>query len=415
MEKAVAKISRTAWMDAPETLRVMLALCGGDNDRGDEARFVGGCVRDAVLNVKAFDVDIATVFKPEDVVARLKAAKIKAIPTGIEHGTITAVADQVTFEITTLRHDVETDGRHAVVRFTEEWREDARRRDFTMNALYCNVRGEIYDYFGGLEDAHKGIVRFIDDAELRIQEDYLRILRFYRFAARYAQLDQIDDQARAACAKFAEHLKDISAERIQVEILKLLNANQADALWQMMADDGVLDVILPAAIHVNALKDLMAYERALEIDAYSIRRLAASAGYDQKSARDISAKLKLSNTDRDMLISLCDPAFENMMELDDSGLRRAVYHSHIDMVRNRLLLSAVAQGSDTDLLREKIDFTTKVRLPEFPAQGQDLIDRGISPGQKFGEILKSLEKWWVSEDFKPGRTAVLEKLDSLIS
>lgn len=414
MEKPVAQISRTAWMDAPETLAVMMALCGGVNDQGDEARFVGGCVRDAVLNIKAIDVDIATVLKPEEVIKRLKAAGLKAVPTGIDHGTVTAVCDSVPFEITTLRHDVETDGRYAVVRFTQEWKEDARRRDFTMNALYANVRGEVYDYFGGLDDAHNGIVRFIDDADKRIQEDYLRILRFYRFSAHYADLEKTDVAARAACRKYGEKLQGISAERIQIEILKILNADHAAPLWQMMVDDQIVERILPMAMQTAALQKLIDLERQVESPGYNMRRLSALIGFDKKSAQKAAEDLKLSNAGRDMLITLCDPAGEIKADASPQVLRRAVYETNIDIVRSRLLLTAAVTDVEKDVLQSSYDFVTRVRLPDFPVRGQDLLDRGVEQGARFGQLLKQVESWWIDQDFQPGRTAALAKLDDLM-
>lgn len=414
-QQPVAKISRTAWMDAPETLTVMMALCGDADDNGDEARFVGGCVRDAVLNVKAFDVDIATIFDPEEVIRRLKSAGIKFVPTGINHGTVTAVVDQVPFEITTLRHDIETDGRHAVVRFTENWMEDARRRDFTMNALYANVRGEVYDYFGGLEDARQGIVRFIDDADMRIQEDYLRILRYYRFSAHYADLAKMDASARKACSRHADKLAGISAERIQTEILKLLNADKAADIWQMMVEDGIIQTVLPAARHTDVLQTLMALEKELETPAYNIRRLSALNGADKKAAQDTASDLKLSNADRDMLVRLCDQGFDLPSNISEKELRRKTYYSNIDFVRNALLLSAAMRGDRAVVIRDQYDFVTKIRLPEFPVRGQDLIERGVKQGAEFGQILKAVEGWWVDQDFQPGRGAALEYLERLIT
>ncbi len=414
-DNPVAKISRTAWMNADETLTVMMALCGGTDDKGDEARFVGGCVRDAVLNIKAYDVDIACVFEPQEVTRRLKSAGIKAVPTGIDHGTVTAVVNDATFEITTLRHDIKTDGRHAVVRFTEEWREDARRRDFTMNALYCNVRGEVYDYFNGLEDAHKGIVRFIDDADKRIQEDYLRILRYYRFSAHYADLKKMDLGARQACAKYAEKLNGISAERIQIETLKLLNARQADKLWGLMLDDGVVDVILPQAKNIHALQNMIALEAGLESPAYNIRRLAALIGFDINAARQVAEGLKLSNDNRDMLIILCDRDAKISAGVSETELRKAVYFSDIDIVRSRILMDAAADNKNAEDIRPAYEFVTRIRLPEFPIRGQDLIDRNVKKGAGLGRILKEVESWWIEQDFKPGRSESLKKLEALIA
>ena len=340
MDKPVGKISRTAWMDAPETLKLMAALCGAADDTGDEARFVGGCVRDAVLNVKSFDIDIATAHLPDEVIRRLKAHKIKAVPTGIEHGTVTAVVDDKIFEITTLRRDVKTDGRHAEVAFTNKWHEDAARRDFTFNALYSNIKGEIYDYFGGLQDAREGAIRFIRDPDSRIQEDYLRILRFYRFAARFARLDHIDPKAREACRRHAASLENISAERIQSEIIKLLTAKHAADVWHMMLEDGIIAVILPQAMNIDNFRNLINLEIGLECESDPVRHLAALIGFDTKAAASTASALKLSNHDKKKLADYAQEKHEYLLTADTKEIRKAVYLHGADYVRSALLLTA---------------------------------------------------------------------------
>jgi poly(A) polymerase len=410
----VGKLSRAAWMDSPETLKLMLALCGDSDDNGDEARFVGGCVRDVILNYSVFDIDIATSHSPEEVMRRLKNAKIKAIPTGIEHGTITAVVDGVNYEITTLRRDVETDGRHAVVAFTDNWKEDARRRDFTMNALYCNIRGDIYDYFDGLEDARQGIVRFIDDPTSRIDEDVLRILRFYRFHAHYGKADPVPE-ARAACRNGARDLTNLSAERIRIEILKLLQAANCAVVWRMMAEDGILDIILKSARDTANLEHLVRIEQAFEGKSYIPRRLASLIGFDAEAAEQIAAALKLSNADRKTLIRICDPKARLDYDTPAPQMRQEIYRHGIEDVLNRLLMTAAIDKTPVEKVTPPYHLIIRTRLPRLPVNGDDLIERGLKPGPDFGQTLKAVEQWWLDEDFEPGRTACLKKLDELIA
>lgn len=408
------KLSRAAWMDSPETLKLMLALCGGTDDNGDEARFVGGCVRDVVLNRSVFDIDIATSHDPEEVISRLETAEIKAIPTGIEHGTVTAVVEGARYEITTLRRDVETDGRHAVVAFTDNWKEDARRRDFTMNALYCDIRGDIYDYFDGLEDARQGIVRFIDDPAARIEEDVLRILRFYRFHAHYGKADPLLE-ARSACRQGAKDLANLSAERIQIEILKLLQAGNCAAVWQMMAEDGILDIVLKPARDTDSLGHLVAIELALDSKSYAPRRLAALIGFDPKAAKDIAAALKLSNTDRKTLIRICDPAARLDHDTPAPQMRQDIYRHGIEDTLNRLFMTAAVDKTPVEDMETPYRMIIRTRLPRLPVKGSDLITRGLEPGPDFGKTLKAVEDWWLAADFEPGRTACLKKLDEIIA
>ena len=408
------RISRAAWMDAPATLRLMMALCGGDDDRGDEARFVGGCVRDVILNRNGYDIDIATLFPPHEVTRRLQEARIKVIPTGIEHGTVTAVVDGVAFEITTLRRDVETDGRHAEVAFTDDWREDARRRDFTMNALYCTVRGEIYDYFGGLADARQGIVRFIDDPAARIDEDVLRILRYYRFYAHYGAQPPIIE-ARRACAVRADDLKQLSAERVQTETLKLLRADKCADVWKMMQEDGIVNSILPEAQKVNVLHHLVNLETGMDIPPFVMRRLSALVGKDMQAAKAVAERLKLSKANHTALLKLSDAGINIDLNQSLSDWRRMVYYSGRDFTLSALLLTAARRSMPMSRVAPVYQAVIQIRIPDFPVTGQDVIKRGIAPGPMIGEALRAVEAWWVDQDFSPKRSACLAELDAYIN
>ena len=400
-------------MDQAETLKVMMALCGGPDDLGDEARFVGGCVRDAILNRSVYDIDIATVWTPDEVIKRLEDAEIKAIPTGLAHGTVTAVVNGSPFEITTLRKDIKTDGRHAAVEFTDDWCEDASRRDFTMNAMYATVRGEISDYFNGLEDARSGVVRFINDPNTRISEDYLRILRFYRFSAHYAKVDALPD-ARAACKGNVQYLSNLSAERVQVEVFKLLTSDECYDILLMMKEDGVFEHILKSFKNFDALAKLMELEDKLDSKTYIPRRIACLIGFDADAVEESAMSLRLSNADRKSIEAMCAKDTLVPHTLSDHELRVEIYQRSLDEVRNSMLMYAAYNDVSADDIRSAYEFVNKTRLPDFPVEGEDLKKRGIKQGKNFGDILRTLETWWVDQDFSAGRTACLDKLDKII-
>src|SRR5262245_47817325 len=328
------------WMTAPETVAVMAALSAA----GGEARFVGGCVRDALLGRKVRDIDIATHEPPERVMNLLKRAGIKAIPTGIKHGTVTAVVGVRHFEITTLRRDVETYGRHAKVEYTDDWQADAARRDFTMNALFCGADGTLYDPFGGHADLRAQRVRFVGDAESRIREDVLRLLRFFRFHAHYGKPPP-DAAALAACRELAPLLPTLSGERICGETLKLLSAPQpADAI-ALMQEDGVLAHFLPEATQAGRLRALVAIEgvspRDLVPRADPIRRLAALLDGSEASALAVAMRVRFSNVERDRLIGLAGD-LEPSPALDAPARRRLIYRLGPARYRDRVLIAWAA-------------------------------------------------------------------------
>ncbi len=400
-------------MNDDATLDVMMALCGGPDDQGGEAQFVGGCVRDAILNRATTDIDIATVWTPDVVIARLEAAKIKAIPTGLQHGTITAVQDGKPFEITTLRRDLETDGRHAEVAFTDKWREDAARRDLTMNALYATVRGEVTDFFGGLEDAKNGVIRFIGDAETRIQEDYLRILRLYRFYAHYAKAE-LGEKERSAVRAHVSNLSSISVERIQHEFIRLLMSDDAPVTLDMMREDGVFDVILKGIGDTALLSGLIELEGVFDGKAAPMRRLAALCQLDSDVAKDIGTYLKLSNHDAELLITLCDGRDHYSDGLSDQEMRVLIYRHGVDHVRSWVLLDSAAIGLTREDIAATYDMVTRTRLPDLPICGEDVIKKGVKKGPNVGKALAAVEQWWVESDFEQGRTACLKKLSEVV-
>lgn len=401
--------SQQAWMAYPETISVMAALC----DTGDEARFVGGCVRDTLVNKTVFDIDIATIWPPEVVIKRLKEAKIKAIPTGIEHGTITAVIDEKSFEITTLRQDIETDGRHAEVSFTTCWEQDAMRRDFTMNAIFCDMEKNLYDPCDGIADLRQGIVKFVGNANDRIEEDILRILRYFRFLAHYGKHDA-DTETLLACKASAEKLEGLSIERVTKETLKLLHANNSASIWELMCHYGIMPHLIPEATNTDALAQLIELELAEDQNhAYNIRRLAALiCNEDQAVIKSIAKKLRLSNVQLRDLCQMTDQDILPDLNITEQDLRRLVYKFDNNTVRNLLLITAVRTKNVSDFTA-LYKYTTAYRPKRFLVTGDDAMAHNLK-GAEIGNALRKVETWWIAQDFTPGRTECLEQLGKII-
>jgi poly(A) polymerase len=365
----------------------------------DGARWVGGAVRDTLLGENAADVDCATPLKPQDVMARLERAGIKAIPTGIEHGTITAVLPQGKVEITTLRRDVSTDGRRATIAYATHWEQDAARRDFTFNALYADpISLEIFDYFGGLEDLRQRKVRFIGDARQRIREDHLRILRYYRFQARFGA--ELDAEAEEACAELAGTLKGLSRERVAMELLNLLALPDPSATLSRMLERGVLAVVLPEATRhsVEDLAMLVAIERNQGVAPDPIRRMAALLPPSPPVAEAVAARLRLSKGQRERLS--CDA---ERTANDAKNPRALAYREGLPCAVDRLLLT----GADTASLKGW-------EIPELPLKGGEIVERGVKAGPEVARILRKIEAYWVNEGF-PNRDRVLVLLDAVLS
>jgi len=411
--KPVEKITPQPWMNSSESRQVIEALTGG----GGEARFVGGCVRDAVIGRTVRDVDVATPLLPEDATKRLEAAGIKVVPTGIAHGTITAVVGHRPYEITTLRRDVETDGRRAKVAFTDDWQADAARRDFTMNALSCRMTGELYDYFGGLEDLRRGRVRFVGEPVERIREDVLRLLRFYRFLAHYGR-GKPDASARTACRAMADKLPDLSAERLRDETLKLLTAYAPHDTLVLMHNDRVLAAYLMEATEIQSLSRLVAIDRRWGARVRAgdpIRRLALLLRRPD-DAKTVGTRLKLSNKDRDRLIALrADPAFAP--PADARAVRRDCYRHGPEMLIDRVLLHAAAAGGtpDNDAILRILDEAEDWEPKSLPVNGDDVLALGVPHGSGVGAALREVEDWWVDADFVPDRAAALARLKEVVA
>ena len=401
---------RAPWMTAPATRAVVKALTAD----GADVRFVGGCVRDALLGRESADIDIGTPDPPERVVALLGRAGIetRTVPRAIEHGTVTAVAGGNRYEITTLRRDERTDGRHAEVAFTDDWREDAARRDFTINAMSATPDGTLHDYFDGLEDLVAGRVRFVGDPATRIAEDHLRLLRFFRFHAWYGE-GEPDADALAACASETDTISTLSGERVQGEMLKLLAAPDPLPALTAMQETGVITQVLPGVKGMTHLARLVEIEQPLG-DANPIRRLAAliSGRDDAAAARSIARRWRLASADATRLAALVHD-----LDLDPAGQRRLLYRLGAEGFRDRVFLAwADEKKSEDDAAwGAMLETVEEWKVPTFSVTGADVLARGILEGPEVGRLLESVEEWWIERDFAPVRADLLEKLDALVA
>lgn len=386
------------WLHAPAPKAVLEAL-GPSN-----ARFVGGAVRDSLLGRPVADIDLATSLLPEEVTRRLEAAGLKAVPVGIAHGTVTAVAYGEPLQITTLRKDIETFGRHARVAFTDDWQADAARRDFTMNALYADHEGRISDYFGGIADALAGRVRFIGNAEERIEEDALRILRFFRFHAHYGR-NGLDAEGLAACRRKCAMLDLLSIERVRDELLRLLDAPDPIPTLQAMRAAGVLAHILPAVDGLSRLEALLERERRIG-QRDPLRRLAALLPLKRTVLDAESDRLKLSNADRKRLLAMAGPP----PACTRQTLRAEAYRIGRKAAIDRLLLSGDGENGD---LEQAVVLLESWTPPRFPVGGRDLREAGIPSGPELGRRLAELEKRWIESDFTLSKAQLLEGLGSV--
>jgi len=378
------RLDAAKWRRRRGMSRLLKAL-GADEG---QTRYVGGAVRDELLGLPVSDVDLATRLGPQEVIERLEQAKIRAVPTGIDHGTVTAISSGQPVEVTTLRRDVSTDGRRATIAFTDDWKEDAARRDFTINALFADpLSGEIHDYFGGIEDLAARRVRFIGDPLQRIAEDHLRILRFFRFHARFGA-GEPDRQAVEACASRANDLMALSRERIADELLKLLSVADPAPTAAILVGRGILAPVLPEveAGFLDRLRSLVAAEREAGVGPDPLRRLSALLPPDPLLAEKVAVRLKLSNKARKRLACSADPAL-------GANPRALAYFVGRDCAVDRLLLA--------DLTAEAASLDGWA-APRLPIGGGALIERGLAVGPQIARTLKAVEKRWAETGFPRG-------------
>lgn len=406
------KLPLQDWMTAPDTKAVLDALTA----EGAEVRFVGGCVRDALAGRPINDIDLATGDRPERVITLLRRAALKAVPTGIEHGTVTAVSGHKPFEVTTLRRDVETHGRHATVAFTDDWEADAARRDFTFNALSCRPDGTLFDPFGGRADLEAGRVRFVGEARARIKEDGLRLLRFFRFHAHYGRGDP-DPEGLAAAAAMVAMLTQLSRERVRNEVFTLLKALNPVPVIEVMKARHILDRVLPELDGTTVLQALIAL--AIEAPAPdSLLRLGALLDGGPAEAASVADRLRLSRAERERLVALREASALVSLDQDPRAGRLALYRLGAARVADLLRLDWArrqAGGLAVDPVRAEAALGAAAAwpIPELPIKGGDALALGVAPGEAVGHLLAGVEAWWEDRDFQPNREDCLAKLREL--
>jgi poly(A) polymerase len=398
------------WLERPETRAVLAALAAA----GHEARIVGGAVRNALLGETVGDIDIATTAEPDAVMNAARAAGLEAIPTGVSHGTVTVIASHVPCEVTTLREDVETFGRHARVAFTADWEADARRRDFTINALYCDADGALSDPIGGLGDLAARRIRFIGDARARIREDALRILRFFRFHARYSS-GMIDAEGLAACARERHLLAGLSAERVRVEFLKLLAAPGAASVVAAMAAHGFVAGILGRAPRIGTLARLVSQDAARRRTADPHLRLSVLAMAVEEDRDHLAARLRLSRDDARALVVI-DPRLMALGALDEAGQRRALYANGPEHWRRMAMAGAASAESTAGIVAwDRLGaLPERWTVPKFPLAGRDALALGLAPGPRIGALLAEIEAEWIAGDFAADAVALEARLAARI-
>jgi poly(A) polymerase len=383
------------WLESGAAARVLALL----NGNGEEARVIGGAVRNALLRVPIVDIDIATTAVPDEVVRRAKAAGIKSVPTGIDHGTVTLVVDSHPFEVTTLREDTETFGRKAKVAFGRDWVADAHRRDFTINALSVDAGCVVHDYVGGLNDIAARRVRFIGDPDQRLAEDYLRILRFFRIHAAFG-MGEPDRAGYLACLGARDGLATLSAERIRMEMLKLLVADGAVTAIAAMTEGGLLLQILGGVAYTGPFAAMIAAEQVLGLKPDAVRRLAALAVAVTEDARRLGARLRLANAETKALDSM-GHRWWRLGGMDEATARRRLYRLGAERYRDRLLLAWSRAGghADADRWRELATLPQRWSAPKFPLKAADFVKRGVAEGPALGQVLALAEDAWLAADF----------------
>jgi poly(A) polymerase len=389
----VRSLRDAPWLTSGAAARVLALL----NGNGEEARVVGGAVRNALLNLPIGDLDIATTALPTEVIRRARAAGIKSVPTGIEHGTVTLVVASRPFEITTLRQDVETFGRKARVAFGRDWVRDAERRDFTINGLSVSADGVVHDHVGGLEDLDARRVRFIGDPDRRIAEDYLRILRFFRIHAAYGA-GAPDRAGTLACIRGRDGVASLSAERIRMEMLKLVVADGALEAIVAMVDSGLLLSIFGGVAYVGPFAAMIAVERTLERQPDAILRLGALAVAVTEDARRLGQRMRLTNAETRKLDSI-GHRWWRLRGMDQTRAKRRLYRLGVERYRDRMMLAWARAGADPEPWRDLIALPERWQAPAFPLKAADFIARGFAAGPALGHVLTLAEDAWLAADF----------------
>lgn len=381
---------------------------------GGVLRFVGGAVRDALAGVEGYDYDLATDLSPDELMEACTDEGIKTFPIGIKFGTLGVLVDGKIIEITSLRKDIKTDGRHAEVEFTDDWIEDASRRDLTINAVYADEKGNVFDYFNGIDDLKNGIVRFIGNPEQRIEEDYLRILRFFRFYSQFGKTP-IDEKALKACIKNKDNLKKLSAERIRDELIKLAKTKNFAKTLKIMFENGILDYVMPPSTNLDKLQFLMDMVDDLKIEPSVLRRLFILYNPDDHLAGNLANRMHLSKKHREYLMRLAKVECLAADFAQDNFLKEIIYRYGRDFCKDRLLIAYAQERKDWKAVPAILEKIEKINVPDFPIRGQDIIALSTIPDKFVGVIMKSLENYWISEGFKYSKKELLSLADKMFS
>jgi poly(A) polymerase len=403
---ATMRLEDATWLRESALARALSILNGG----GEEARVVGGAARNALMGLPLSDIDIATTALPDEVVRRATAGGLRAVPTGIDHGTVTLVVDGTPFEVTTLRQDVETFGRKARVAFGRDWKADAERRDFTMNAMSISPDGLVHDYVGGLADLEAGRIRFIGDPAQRIAEDYLRILRFFRFQASYAQ-GPPDAQGLHACIVARDGLRSLSRERVRAELIKLLVAPFVQPTLEVMAEAGFAEQLLGGVALLASFANMIKVERASGLAPDAVRRLGALGVFIEEDAERLREKLRLFNSEYERLASIADRWWRVSPVLAEAGARVLLYRLGPVRYVDRVLIAwtRVPQGVADSAWLALATLPARWRAPRFPLKSADLIARGVAKGRALGKAIRDAEEAWVAAGF-PQDEAALDRI-----
>ena len=379
----------------------------------EETRFIGGCVRDLIIKKKkSYDVDLATTLKPNEIIEILKKKKVKVIKSGFSHGTVIAILNKEKFEITTLRKDIKTDGRHAKVKFTKDWIVDSNRRDFTVNAMSCDFNGNLYDYHNGLKDLKEGRIKFIGDSKKRIKEDFLRILRYFRFYAYYGK-NNIEKNQINTFKNLSSNLKKLSSERLYYEFEKILLSNNAYKVIKLMQNSGVLKYIIFNKNYIERIKSLNKFNKINHLIDFSTRLAII---LNKKNLLKVSRNLKLSKAENYKINKLMqqNKSF-NFKDFEKNKSKYVYYYGH-EMLQSLLIYNFFKGTSNSKLQKYlRIIYSVKnLKIPNFQIFGKDIIRLGIKPGPKIGKLIKLIESWWILNNFKPSKKECLKKLEELI-
>ena len=381
---------------------------------GGVLRFVGGAVRDALAGVKGYDYDLATDLSPDELMEACNDEGIKTVPIGIKFGTLGVLVDDKLIEITSLRRDVKTDGRHAEVEFTDDWIEDASRRDLTINAVYADEKGNVFDYFNGIDDLKNGVIRFIGNPEQRVSEDYLRILRFFRFYSQFGKTP-IDEKALSACVKNKDNLKNLSAERIRDELIKLARTKNFAKTLKIMFDNGILDYVMPASNNLDKLQYLMDMVDDLKVEPSVMRRLFILYNPDDHLAGNLANRMHLSKKQREYLTRLAKVEcvaddFEN-----DNFIKEIIYRHGKDFCKDRLLIAYAQEKKNWQNIQRILQQIDNTPVPVFPIKGHDVMSIANIKEKFIGYIMRSLENYWIAHGFTPNKEDLLKVAEMMFN